>query len=173
MNIFQLYFRSLYTGLAFIILFCLISCHKGVEADSTAPDFILSDIHDEPVSLKEYRGRLVVLDFWATWCYACRMSIPELIRLQNTYRDKGLSVISISLDNPEYVSNKDLLKFKRALGINYRILRGNVKVIEDYFGDQKPMIPTMFVIDRQGKVKAKIVGFNPVALRQVLERLLE
>jgi len=82
-------------------------------------------------------------------------------------------VLSISLDNPEYVSNKELLRFKKVLGINYRILRGNIKVIEDYFGDQKPMIPTMFVIDRQGKVKAKIVGFNPVALRQVLERLLE
>ncbi len=164
--------KGLYAGLVFVLFFCLISCHKGGEADYIAPDFILLDIHDRPVSLKDYRGRLVILDFWATWCYACRMSIPELIRLQDTYRQKGLSVLSISLDNPDYVSNKDLVEFKRALKINYRILRGNLKIIEDYFGDQRPMIPTMFVIDRDGKIKAKIVGFNPTALRKVLERLL-
>lgn len=160
-------------ALLIVIAFSVASCHKGGEAGAIAPDFVLSDLNNRPVSLKEYRGRLVILDFWATWCYACRMSIPELIRLQSAYGGKGLSVVSISLDSPDYVSNKDLLKFKEGLGINYRILRGDMKVVTDYFGDEKPKIPTMFVIDRSGRIKAKIVGFNPVALRQVLERLLK
>lgn len=169
----QKYLTGFFLGLIFVVSLYLVGCHKGLEADSIAPDFILPDISNRPVSLKDYRGRLVILDFWATWCYACKMSIPELIRLQNTYGEKGLSVISISLDSPDYVSNSDLLKFKERLGINYRILRGNMKVIEDYFGDQKPLIPTMFVIDRKGRIKAKIIGFNPVALRQVLDRLIQ
>ena len=169
----QRYFSGSFLIFVFIIVVSMSSCHKGSGSGPVAPDFTLSDIYGRPVSLKEYRGRLVILDFWATWCYACRISIPELIELQNTYREKGLSVVSISLDNPDYVSNKDLMGFKKSLGINYRILRGNIKVIQDYFGNQNPKIPTMFVIDRQGRIKAKIVGFNPVVLRQVLERLLE
>ena len=156
-----------------VIALFVVSCHKGGEYGSVAPDFVLSDLNNRPVSLKEYRGRLVILDFWATWCYACRMSIPELIKLQGTYGKKGLSVVSISLDSPDYVSNEDLMKFKRSMGINYRILRADMKVITDYFGDEKPKIPTMFVIDRSGRIKAKIVGFNPVALNQVLGGLLQ
>jgi len=167
------YPKGFFIGLFFIPLLFFIGCHKGVEADSTAPDFILSDINNRPISLRDYRGRVVILDFWATWCYACRMSIPELIRLQNEYGEKGLFILSISLDSPDYISNNDLMRFKEALGINYKILRGNIKVIEDYFGDQKPMIPTMFIIDRNGRIKAKIIGFNPIALRQVLGRLLK
>ena len=156
-----------------IILLSCFSCHKGVEVNSVAPDFILLDINNKPISLKDYRGKVIILDFWATWCYACRMSIPELIRLQNRYRNKGLFILSVSLDSPNYITNNDLLKFKKALGINYKILRGDMKVITDYFGDQKPLIPTMFIIDRNGKIKAKIVGFNPVALRNILRSLLE
>ncbi len=166
-NCYKLFF------LLMLVVMCFFSCHKGVKADSIAPDFVLSDINDYPVSLKSYRGYVVLLDFWATWCYACRMSIPELIKLQNKYKNKGLRIVSISLDSPYYVSNTDLLKFKKALGINYKILRGNIKVIKDYFGDQKPLIPTMFVIDKDGRIKAKIIGFNPMALRKILTKLMK
>jgi len=158
----------------FLLLICfLFSCKNKVKADSIAPDFVLTDLRDRPVSLRDYRGKLVLLDFWATWCYACRMSIPELIDLQKRYKEKGLRVLSISLDSPNYVSNEELLKFKEIMGINYKILRANMKVIDDYFGDEKPVIPTMFIIDRDGRIRAKIVGFNPVALRQIIRRLLE
>ena len=160
--------------ISLLFVFCfLFACKNKVKAGSVAPDFVLSDLHNKPVSLKEYRGKFVLLDFWATWCYACRMAIPELIRLQKEYKDKGFCVLSISLDSPYYVSNEDLIKFKEMVGINYMILRGNMKVLEDYFKNEKPAIPTMFLIDRDGRVRAKIVGFDPSALRKIMERYLE
>ncbi len=167
--------KNRYLGIFIILLFAGISfsCKNKVKANSIAPDFVLLDLKNRPVSLKDYKGKLVLLDFWATWCYACRMSIPELIDLQKRYKEKGLCILSISLDSPEYVTNEELLKFKKMMGINYRILRANMKVINDYFDDEKPVIPTMFVIDRDGRIKAKIIGFNPVALREILRRLLD
>ncbi|RLB09625.1 MAG: hypothetical protein DRG27_04225 [Deltaproteobacteria bacterium] len=156
-----------------IIFFLLSSCKNKVKAGSMAPDFVLSDLNNKPVSLREYRGKFVLLDFWATWCYACRMAIPELIKLQRKYKDKGFCVLSISLDSPYYVSNEELINFKKTLGINYTILRANMKVVEDYFRDEKPAIPTMFLIDRDGRIREKIVGFDPVALKKIMERYLK
>jgi len=160
------------TKIIFLLIPFLFACKDGVKADSIAPDFVLLDLNNKPVSLRDYRGRLVLLDFWATWCYACRMSIPELIDLQRRYKEKGFCILSISLDSPYYVSNEDLRKFKELLGINYQILRANMKVIEDYFGDEKPVIPTMFLIGRDGRIKAKIVGFNPETLTQIIRRFI-
>ncbi len=156
-------------ALFFFAIIFLISCQRK---EKVAPDFLLFDLDNKPVCLKDYRGKIVLLDFWATWCYACRMSIPKLIKLQEKYKDKGFSVLSISLDNPEKVSNEDLKRFKNEVGINYRILRYNMKVISDYFGDNKLVIPTMFIIDRDGKIKAKIEGFRPELLEKTLERIL-
>jgi peroxiredoxin len=165
---------KMYQIASLLLAFCfLFSCKNKVKAGAIAPDFVLSDLDNRLVSLKEYRGKFVLLDFWATWCYACRMSIPELIRLQRKYKEKGFCILSISLDSPYYVSNEDLIKFKKMLGINYLILRGNMKVVEDYFGDEKPAIPTMFLIDRDGRIREKIVGFDPVALRKAMERYLK
>jgi peroxiredoxin len=148
-------------------------CQGSAESGPLAPDFSLQDLSDRNVSLSDFRGKVVLLDFWATWCPPCRMSIPELVKLQDKYRDDGLEILGISLDDPQDGLSRYLNEFREKYKINYRILRFNSKVMQDYFGMDSPAIPTMFVIDRDGKIREKIVGFNPKALNRSLARLLK
>ena len=145
---------------------------KGVSA-SRAPGFLLQDLNGGMVSLDEYKGRIILLDFWATWCGPCRMSIPELVGLQEKYKDKGLVVIGVSLDDLNKVPNAYLLSFKEKFRINYQILRFNKRIIQDYFGNTPPAIPTMFIIDRGFKIRDKIVGFNSRALKKSLAEVFK
>jgi cytochrome c biogenesis protein CcmG/thiol:disulfide interchange protein DsbE len=148
-------------------------CQPSAESGPMAPDFSLRDLSDQAVSLSDFRGRVVLLDFWATWCPPCRMSIPELVKLQDKYRDNGLEILGISLDDPQNELGRYLKEFKEKYKINYRILLFNNKIMQDYFGMESPAIPTMFVIDRDGKIREKIVGFDPKALNRSLARLFE
>ncbi|MBK5100870.1 MAG: TlpA family protein disulfide reductase [Desulfobacteraceae bacterium] len=149
-----------------------IGCQEKASEGPTAPDFSLPDLSGNMTSLAQYRGRVVVVDFWATWCPPCKMSIPELVKLQEKYRDKGLVVLGISLDDPGRASDKYLRAFKDDYNINYTVLRFNHQVLRDYFGFETPAIPTMFIIDREGKIRGKFVGFRPGALEKALKRVL-
>ena len=101
------------------------------------------------------------------------MSIPELVKLQEKYRDKGLVILGISMDDPRRVTDKHPQAFKEKNRINYAILRFNMGVILDYFGREAPPIPTMFVIDREGKIINKLVGYRPGVLEKSMAGLLE
>jgi cytochrome c biogenesis protein CcmG/thiol:disulfide interchange protein DsbE len=158
---------------AAIAALMITGCQGSAESGPTAPDFTLQDLSDRNVSLSDFRGKVVVLDFWATWCPPCRMSIPELVKLQKKYQDDGFEVLGISLDDPQDELSRYLTEFKEKYKINYRILRFNSKVMQDYFGMESPAIPTMFVIDRDGKIREKIIGFDPKTLNRSLARLLE
>ena len=158
---------------AAIAALMVTGCQPSAESGPMAPDFSLQDLSDQNVSLSDFRGKVVLLDFWATWCPPCRMSIPELVKLQDKYRDNGLEIIGISLDDPQDELAKYLKEFKEKYKINYRILRFNTKVMQDYFGMESPAIPTMFVIDRDGKIREKIVGFDPKGLNRALAKLLK
>jgi cytochrome c biogenesis protein CcmG/thiol:disulfide interchange protein DsbE len=142
------------------------------DSDVNAPDFSLSDLSGRAISLKQYRGNVVILDFWATWCMPCRVSIPELGKLHEKYRDRGLVVLGISLDDHEQFPDEYLRAFRDKFGINYKILRYNISVIRDYFGGGNIAIPTMFLIDRKGRIREKIVGFRPDVLNKSLSDLL-
>lgn len=148
-------------------------CQKEVGAGPMAPDFLLSDLSGKRMTLSDNRGQVVVLDFWATWCPPCRMTIPLLIELQEKYRKKGLVIIGISLDDPRRFTDEYLRAFKNKFRINYPILRYNNQVVKDYFGKGNPALPTMFVIDRSGKIRDKVVGYRPDPLKKSLRRLLE
>ena len=78
-----------------------------------APDFSLPDLSGKTVSLEQFRGKVVLLDFWATWCPPCRMTIPLLINLQEQYGKKGLIILGVSIDDPRKVKDKDLLYCKK------------------------------------------------------------
>ena len=155
-----------------LIFFCLfvviVGCQKEVEAGPTAPDFSLTNLSGQTVTLEQYRGKVVLLDFWATWCPPCRMTIPMLIKLQEKYRDEGLIILGISIDDPQQITDKDLRYFKKITQINYPVLRFNQKVMQDYFEDESLSVPTMFVVDRNGKVRDKIVGYAPDPLEKSL-----
>ena len=158
---------------ASLILFLfLYGCDKEVEALQTAPDFTLRSLNGDSVSLKKYRGKIVLLDFWATWCAPCRISIPELVELQKKYRDRGVAVLGISMDDPQMFSDKFILAFKEKFKMNYPILRADQKVAMDYFATASMAIPTLFVINREGKIVDKIVGYAPGAVERSLKKVL-
>jgi peroxiredoxin len=120
-----------------------------------APDFALKDAEGKTVHLSEYRGKVVLLDFWATWCDPCRLEIPWFIDLQRKNKDKGFEVLGVSMDDEGWEVVKP---FMRDVGVNYRILIGNDQTTEMYGGVDA--LPTTFVIDRQGKIAAVHVGLT-------------
>ena len=127
----------------------------AAEPKPVAPNWQLRDINGEPISLADFKGKVVILDFWAAWCPPCRKEIPGLVTLQRKYQDKGLVIIGVSLDKqgPSVVK-----PFMRELGMNYRVVMGDEKIVSDYGGIEA--IPTTFIIDRQGKVVTVHQGFT-------------
>ncbi|MFC1868435.1 TlpA family protein disulfide reductase [Thermodesulfobacteriota bacterium] len=162
---------SLLTCLIMFLLF--FGCNSNAGSRQAAPDFSLDDLSGKRVSLKQYEGYTVLLDFWATWCPPCRRSIPELVALQKKYRNKGLIVLGISLDNPRKVNNEHLTAFVKKFNINYPILRANQKIINDYFGNTNISIPTLFIVNQEGRIVDKQVGFSPGAVENSLKKLFK
>jgi peroxiredoxin len=100
------------------------------------------------------------------------MSIPEMVKLHEKFAEKGLVIFGISMDDPQMVTDEQLRVFKEKAGISYNVLRVNRQVMQDYFGDEQIAIPTMFVIDRDGKIRDKLVGFIPGALEKSVSEIL-
>ena len=156
---------------AFLVL--TMGCQSKVAALQEAPDFSLKDVNGDTVTLSQFRGRIVVVDFWATWCPPCRMSIPELTELQKEFGNQGLVIIGISLDDPKQASDLFLKAFMEKFKMNYRVLRYDMAVMKNYFGSNSPAIPTMFLIDQEGKIREKIVGYRQGTLEKSLKKLLK
>jgi len=157
----------------FALFLLFAGCQKEFEAGPLAPDFSLSDLSGQTVSLGQHRGSVVLLDFWATWCGPCRLTIPLLAKLHERYKDKGLVILGISVDDPQLIQDKDLLHYKKMTQIEYPLLRFNQKVMKDYFSGEQVAIPTMFVIDRNGRIRDKLVGFQPDALEKSLAAVVK
>lgn len=119
-----------------------------------APDFTLTDLTGQKVSLSDYKGKVILLDFWATWCGPCKMEIPSFIQLQEQYGD-DVVVVGVSLDQggPRVVE-----PFAKKNGINYPIVYGDGSVVQAYGGIRG--IPTTFVIDRDFNIQRKYVGYT-------------
>ncbi len=117
-----------------------------------APEFSLTGVNGEQVRLSDFRGKVVLIDYWATWCAPCKIEIPKLVALQKKYANDGLQVIGISMDDgPEPVRG-----FVRDFAINYPVAMGDVKVAEAYGGILG--LPVAFLIDRKGHIYRKLVG---------------
>jgi len=146
--------------LAMVILIMLLANHYARPAamiasgsNQVAPDFALQDLNGHTVHLSDYRGKAVVLNFWATWCPPCRMEIPWFIDLQNQYGAQGLQVVGVSLDE----GGRDVVeKFAEQRGINYPVLQGGPSVANEYGGVDA--LPTTFYIGRDGRVVASVAG---------------
>ena len=131
----------------------LLTTAKSDMISDAAPDFTLYTLDGDEVKLSDYLGKVVILDFWATWCPPCRKGIPDLISIQNEYKD-DLVVIGISLDQP--ATQDQLIPFIKNYGINYPIVLGDLEVSAAYGNIQA--IPTSFIIDQEGNIINKHIG---------------
>lgn len=131
----------------------LCACAQGASAGSAAADISLVDTQGNNVQLSGFKGKVIVLDFFATWCPPCRQEIPDFIELQKMYGDKGFVMIGVSLTPAE-----DVKPFAEKLGINYTVLIGDEKS-EAAYGPIRS-IPTTFVIDKNFNIVKKYIGFR-------------
>jgi cytochrome c biogenesis protein CcmG/thiol:disulfide interchange protein DsbE len=153
----------LYTGLfiALVIFFFVINNTNGEPEEGPYPPNYNSVNSSEVLNLSDFRGKVVILDFWATWCPPCRKGIPDLIELKNKYGEKGVEIIGISLDGitQRGTSIKDVGPFMKDYGINYPIVEGNQNIAQQYGGIRS--IPTSFVIDKEGYIVSYYQGLIP------------
>jgi len=123
---------------------------------ATAPDFELKSIDGKTVHLSDYRGKAVLLNFWATWCPPCKIEMPWFVDLQKEYAEQGLVVIGISMDDDAEKESGKILDFAREMNLNYVVLLGNDKVGDAYGGVEG--LPTTFYIGRDGRIVNAISG---------------
>lgn len=120
-------------------------------------DFVFNDLDDKPVRLSDFRGKVVLVDIWATWCPPCRKEIPGFINLYKKYKDKGLEIIGIAAD----VEGKRVVKpFAEEFKMNYTIVIGGQREVMRIFGPVR-YIPTTFLIDEKGIIRNKYIGYRP------------
>ncbi|HET7440895.1 MAG TPA: TlpA disulfide reductase family protein [Terriglobales bacterium] len=123
--------------------------------DRMAPDFELKSLDGKTVHLSDFRGKAVLLNFWATWCEPCKIEMPWFVELQKQYGPQGFQVVGVAMDD---ASEQDITKFTKEMGVNYPILIGKEQVGEAYGGI--PFLPFTFFIDRSGKVTDKVPGLK-------------
>jgi len=139
---------------------------RFVKNPDAAPAFQLNDLDGKPLSLAEAKGKIVLLNFWATWCGPCRAEIPDLVDLQKRYSDK-LEIIALATDEDD----ADLVRrFVTKSGINYRVAMVTDEVRNSYGG--VAALPTSFVIDAQARIVQKHVGLNDPAIYELEVRAM-
>jgi len=123
-----------------------------------APEWKLKDVDGHEVSSAQFKGKVVVLDFWATWCGPCRLEIPGYVEMQKKYGADGLVVIGVSVDQDKAAS-ETVKSFVAKFGINYQIVMASEDVVTAFGGVDA--IPTTFIIDRAGKIRDRKTGAEP------------
>ena len=148
----------------FVLTLLLVSCsgrpeqvvdaaEKGTKGKEAAPNFTLKDGDGRNVSLSDYKGKVVLLNFWATWCGPCKLEIPWFVEFEQKYKDRGFAVLGVSMDDDGWEVVKPYLAKTK---INYRIVVGNEQVAKQYGG--LDALPTTLVIDRTGTIHSTHEG---------------
>ena len=120
-----------------------------------APELILKDANGATVHLSDYRGKVVLLDFWATWCNPCQVELPWFMEFEQSLKSKGFAVLGVSMDEDGWDVVKPYIQKRR---MNYRILLGDDHTAQLYGG--LDALPTTFLLDRHGRVAAEHIGLS-------------
>ena len=133
-----------------------------------APTFAVRTFDGKVVRLAELRGRPVVLDFWATWCVPCRATMPQLDTLQYRYRESGLVVLGLALDDD---APREVRRFAGRLGLRFPVALADERLL-DLYGPIRA-VPTTFYIDRRGAIVRRVVGsIDPETVEEYVQELL-
>lgn len=113
------------------------------------PEFALKDIEDQVRNIKEWDGKVLMINFWATWCPPCRREIPAFIELQDAYQEKGFSIIGVAID-----TRQSVIDFTDPMGVNYPLLLGEEEGIQltQAYGNRLGVLPYTVFVDRNGKI---------------------
>lgn len=142
---------------AVVFMFSCTRADNPIAYGDKAPDFILSDINGSQVSLTSLKGKVVMLEFWATWCPPCKEAVPELNTVYEKYRGRGFVLLGVSVDKGE--DNRAAVSaYVRRHSITYPVLLADSSTNGAY---SVTSIPTSFIIDKDGKVVNKHIGFVP------------
>lgn len=148
------------------------SATRGVEVGDRAPDYSAPLLSGEEVSLSEQRGRVVLVNIWATWCGPCRVEMPPIQQVYERYRDEGFSVLAVSVDaGPGH--REKVRRFVEEYGLDFPVLldpEGRVTRVFQTVG-----VPETFVLDREGRIVKRLIGatdWNSAAHRALIEELL-
>jgi peroxiredoxin len=140
---------------AVLVLILLVSVSAACSQNNhpAAPDFTLKDLNGNEISLSDYEGKVLFINFWATWCPPCRAEIPDFIEVYDEYKDQGLEILGVSVDD---ISPDKVLRFVKANEINYPIVMYTMNLINDY----KPGrgIPATIIIDKMGRLRHRQIG---------------
>ncbi len=166
--------RLLVTGFASVALALdLLSCNKdpGPQVGMPAPGFTLPDLEGKLHGLAGFRGRVVVLNFWATWCPPCIDEMPSLERLHQALADQGVAVIAVSVDE----RFSDVPAFVQKFDLTFSVLYDEGKKVSRKYQTFK--YPETYILDREGRLKSKVVGPRdwaaPTVIRDMVELLKE
>ena len=142
---------------------------KALKETGPAPDFSLDSLDGKTTHLSDFRGKAVLLNFWATWCGPCKIEMPWFVDLQKQYGPEGLQIVGVAMDD---ASKEDIAKFAKEMGVNYPILIGKEAVGDQYGG--VPALPESFIITRNGKIMDKIIGLRGKAeIEDIIKQALK
>jgi thiol-disulfide isomerase/thioredoxin len=138
--------------------------------NKTAPDFELITSDGKKLKLSDFKNKVVLIDFWATWCPPCRRGIPDLVALKNENKNMKFEIIGVSLDQENTIGN--VVPFIKEYKINYPVVFGDMNIIQNYGGIES--IPASFIVNKDGKIVKSYIGLTEKSVyEKEIKKLLE
>jgi peroxiredoxin len=148
-----------------LAVFLFTACAAQPEKRQKAPNFSLQTQNGKVIELSKLKGKVVLVNFWATWCPPCRAEIPDFIEVYNMYKSKGFEIVGIALDEEGW---SKVAPYIEKVKMNYPVVLGSAKVVQQYGGIEG--IPTTFIIDKNGYIADSQVG---LLSKELLEKALK
>ncbi len=150
---FRILISLIAVGILGVIYIYQYQYHRGPQVGSMAPNFTLEDLQHQSLSLESFRGKAILLNFWATWCGPCQMEMPSLESLYEKYRNRGFVVLGVSVDEEGWSAIQDFLK---QVQISFPIVNDKNQDVSELY--QTYRVPETYLIDSHGKIVSKFVG---------------